>query len=69
MTLIKATKCSLCPRCFSDETGAEIHPEIANPVGWCICASCQEKSQAKVKAEVEQMKRKAMEDLAGRRIP
>lgn len=66
MKTIKATKCARCPRTFDDSTGGEIHPELANPVGFCICPACIEAANAKVKAERDAVRLRALEELAGR---
>ena len=42
-----------------------VHPEACVITGAFVCPSCAEKSQAKVKAEVEAARKRAMRDLIG----
>ena len=74
MTLPRGIRCSYCHACYLDEPDdgqpmRMVHPEACVITGAFVCPSCRAISDAKVRAEVEQMKRKALDDLAGRGIP
>ena len=64
----KETRCPYCLRTFSESTGLEVDPKTANVVSATVCASCIEKSNAKVLREIAALRAKALKDLAGVRV-
>lgn len=70
MTLPRGIRCARCSACYLDEPAdgqpmRMVHPEACVITGAFVCPSCAEKSQAKVKAEVEAARKRAMRDLIG----